>query len=367
MKRIISIGIIFLIITFTLSAAEKDEVWWGSNYMPGNLVLGGTFSIEYEPFDGPDSIPAGGVEMGLGIAGQAELLLFKPIISDFSPMDFGVAAKVRTGFFFREYPSPQDSSDPWFPVGVAAMGTAHFGFKGFNLHFSEYSDSPVNFFNILSRLDYFINLGISMDIIKENSSAPAFGLAGSTGLNYFVNDNFMVNSGYSYWRGLNGFFIGGSYKIGPGQETKDVSIDLDIYYYQLYLAQFYSLYWYTNYAGGFYFDDSNYKEGQGTEWKLSSSEDNDELIMKKALLKLNSDGSRWWQVKYAEGSDEFIYEFLLDKEYNLLKLKFIDEDTGILLYIKQQICGKFKIQSMMNGKQSLSKLRQMLVHLQQII
>jgi len=45
-------------------------------------------------------------------------------------------------------------------------------------------------------------------------------------------------------------------------------------------------------------------------------------------LKLNTDGSRWWQVKYIDGSDDFIYEFLLDKEYNLLILKFIDEDTG---------------------------------------
>ena len=326
MKRVVSISIILLIITFTVSAVEKDEVWWGSNYMPGNVAIGGTISIESDYWSSLASIPSGGYESGFGVAGQAELLLYKPVFGAISPVDFGVAAKARTGFFFRNYGS--SSSEPWFPVGAAVMGTAHFGFKGFDIHFSEFNDSPINFFNILSRFDYFINLGVAFDILNGDSSYGPLGLAGATGVNYFVNDNFMVNAGYNLWNGYSGYYVGGSFKIGPSQKTKDISIDLDILYYQVYLAQFYSVYWYTNYAGGFYFDDSNYKEGQGTEWKLTSSDDNDELIMKKSLLKLNADGSRWWQVKYIDGSDDFIYEFLLDKEYNLLKLKFIDEDTG---------------------------------------
>ncbi|MEA1911800.1 MAG: hypothetical protein U9N32_09040, partial [Spirochaetota bacterium] len=56
--------------------------------------------------------------------------------------------------------------------------------------------------------------------------------------------------------------------------------------------------------------------------------DNDELIISKALLKVNSDESRWWKIKFESGSDKIIYEFLIDKNYNLLKLRFIDEDSG---------------------------------------
>ena len=97
----------------------------------------------------------------------------------------------------------------------------------------------------------------------------------------------------------------------------------------MYLGQFYALYWYSFYAGGFYFDDSNYKEGQGTIWKLTSQEDpEDILIMEKALLKVNSDGSKWWKVKYSDEGEEIVYEFLIDSDYNLIKLRFRDEDTG---------------------------------------
>jgi hypothetical protein len=326
MKRIIISILILLTISLFLSAEEKG-VWWGSNYMPGNIVFGGTISIESDYWGNVSGIPTNGYESGFGISPQIELLLYKPIIAGVSPMDFGVAAKARTGFFFRAYPNSSD--EPFFPVGVAALGTAHFGFKGFNIHFSEYGDKPSTLFNVLSRFDYFVNLGVAFDIIKEpGSNKGLIGFAAATGLNYFANENFSVSTGYSHWNGLGGFFIGGSYKIGAGQKTKDITIDLDQYYYQIYLAQFYSIYWYTFYSGGFYSDDTNYEEGQGTEWKMTSTEDDDVLIMEKSLLKLNSDGSRWWKVKYSDGSDKFMYEFLLDKDYNLLKLKFVDADSG---------------------------------------
>ncbi len=324
MKKLLIFVVVFFILIFSMSADEG--VWWGSNYMPGNFVYGGTFSIESDYWGDLSSVPSNGYVAGLGFAPQVEMLLFKPSFASISPIDFGLAVKGRTGFFFRNYLSTV--SDPFFPVGIAALGTAHFGFKGFNLHFSDFGDTPTTLFGYLSHLDYFVNFGLALDIIKENSSASFLGFAAATGVNYFVKDNFMLSAGYSYWNGMSGVFIGGSYKMGKGQKTKDINVNIDPFYYKIYLAQFYSLYWYTFYAGGFYSDDSNYKVGQGTEWTLKSDNNSDELLLKKALLKTNSDGSKWWQVKYIDDTDELKYEFLLDKDYKMLKFKFIDEDTG---------------------------------------
>jgi len=331
MKRVIATSIAFLVLTITLSAA--DGVWWGSNYMPGNFVYGGDFSFESDYWVNDYIIPSGSYVSGFGLSPQIELMLFKPNIAGVSPMDFGVAIKGRTGIFFRNYGSSVEN--PFFPVGIAALGTAHFGFKGFNLHFSNFNDTPTSFFGFLSRFDCFMNLGLALDIIKEDSAASSIGFAAATGVNYFVKDNFMLSAGYSYWNGLNGVYIGGSYKIGPSQDVRKVDIkikkenvDPNPMFGQIYLSQFYAIYWYSFYTGGFYFDDSNYKEGQGTNWKITSSKHKDKLLIERDLLKVNPDGSRWWKIKFASDSDEFVYEFLIDSEYKLLKLRFRDADSG---------------------------------------
>jgi len=163
--------------------------------------------------------------MGFGLFPQAELFLYKPVIAGFSPVDFGVAARGHVGMLFDVGSS---NSDAIIPIGVGALGTMHFGFKGFNFHFSEFNDTPIIIFDYLSRFDWFMELGIAFDV-NINTVGDPLGIAAVTGLNYFVKDNFMLTSSYTYWNGLSGFSIGGSYKIGPSQKTKDVSIDLDLY------------------------------------------------------------------------------------------------------------------------------------------
>lgn len=328
-KQSILIAVLLLLINAAVFAQEDSDIWWGSNYMPGNLVAGGTFSFESNPWPDDRYLSSGGYAAGFCLSPKAEMILYKPVISGVSPVDFGVAAKARVGMFFRVLTETQNS-DPWFPIGVAAYGTAHLGFKGFNVHFSDFGDTPTVLFGYLSRLDYYLNLGLAVDLVREpESDSSPIGIAMATGLNYFVKDNFIITTEYTYWNGFPGVAIGASLKLGKGQKTKTVKIDLNPLYYQAYLGQFYALYWYSFYAGGFYFDDSNYKEGEGTVWRLTSKEDPEDFLdIEKDLLKINSDGSKWWKVKYTDEGDEIVFEFLIDNSYNLIKLRFRDTDTG---------------------------------------
>ena len=320
MKRIITTFIVLLILTFTVSALEEN-IWWGSYYIPGNLALKGALGFE-QSTDSTDI-------KALSVYPEAEIILYKPHFGGISPMDFGVAARGHIGFGFSE--STLDSS---IAAGIGVFGTFHFGFRGIGSYFTEFQDTPSGFFSQLNKFDYFFEAGPVFDLMTyDNSGLIGFGM--TSGINYFINDNMAVTLEGNWWHGFAGGGIGFVYKIGPSPsiseldiKIRSVDIDLSPMYMQIYLSQFYSIYWYSFYAGGFYFDDSNYKEGQGTEWRLTASEDNDDFIISKALLKVNKDESRWWQVKYNEGEDGFIYEFLLDKNYNLLRLKFIDEETG---------------------------------------
>ena len=320
MKRFIVFTIILLVLTFTISAEAKDS-WWGSYYMPGNLALKG--ALGFEQSTGSTDI------MAFSVYPEAEIFLYKPHFGGISPMDFGIASRNHIGIGFSE--SNLDSN---IAAGLGVFGTFHFGFRGIGSYFTEFQDTPSNFFSQLNRFDYFFEAGAVFDLMTYDSSGM-IGFGMTSGINYFINDNLAVTLEGNWWHGFAGGGIGFVFKIGPSQsiseldiKIKSVDIDLSPMYMQIYLSQFYSIYWYSFYAGGFYFDDSNYKEGQGTEWKLSSSGDNDELIISKDLLKVNEDASRWWKIKYTSGSDAIVYEFLIDEDYNILKLRFHDSDSG---------------------------------------
>ncbi|MEA1911801.1 MAG: hypothetical protein U9N32_09045, partial [Spirochaetota bacterium] len=255
MKRVISLLIVLIIISFTLSAVEKEDVWWGSYYMPGNLALKG--SVGFEQSTGSTNI------MALSIYPEAEIIFFKPSFAGIAPMDFGVAARGHIGIGFSD--AALDSS---LAAGVGAFGTFHFGFRGIGSYFSDFKDTPSGFFSQLDRFDYFFEAGPVFDILTyDNSGLIGFGM--TSGVNYFVNDNLAVTLEGNWWHGFAGGAIGAVYKIGPSPKIskldikiESTNIDLNPLYMQIYLSQFYSIYWYSFYAGGFYFDDSGYKEGQ---------------------------------------------------------------------------------------------------------
>ena len=320
MKRIFTAAIVLFILLFPLSAVEKDS-WWGSYYMPGNLAVKG--ALGFEKSTGSTDI------MAFSVYPEVEIVLFKPYFGGLSPIDLGVAARGHVGFGLSD-----STPDSPLAAGIGVFGTFHFGFRGIGSHFTEFDDTPSGFFSQLNRFDYFFEAGPVFDFMTyDDSGLVSFGV--TSGINYFIKDNLAVTLEGNWWHGFTGGGIGFVYKMGPSQNVteldikiKNINIDLNPMYMQIYLSQFYSIYWYSFYAGGFYFDDSNYKEGQGTEWMLASDGDKDKLIIAKSLLKVNEDASRWWKIKYGNGSDEIIYEFLIDKDYKLLKLRFIDDDSG---------------------------------------
>ncbi len=311
MKRmkLIPVILVFLFSGAMLFAADtaSEPVWWGSYYMPGNLVVNG--HIGYE--SGPGAV-SGEKTYGLSVYPGAELILFKPRIIDVAPVDIGLELR---GHFGLGFGSVQGGN---IALGVGLMGTMHFAFRGLDIPMTEY----------LEKLDIFTKVGIAYDFLKYDSG-PAFGLASFSGINYFLSDSLSLSAAYTHWEGLDGIALGVNLKIGPKPEVKSMnySLDLEPLYYQAYLMQFYTVYYYSFFAGGFFIDDSGYNEGEGTIWKIVSGDD-DELIIERALLKINSDGSKWWKVKFSSGDDSIVYEFLMNNDYGLLELRFKDVDSG---------------------------------------
>lgn len=85
------------------------------------------------------------------------------------------------------------------------------------------------------------------------------------------------------------------------------------------------------YAGGYAYGYDSFEEGEGVVWDIRSSADQEEdtLRVERALLKRTAEGSSWWFLKYsAEGEDPFVSEALIGEEYELLKFRYRDPETG---------------------------------------
>ncbi len=303
--------IIMLILVLPLSVfsdeGETEEIWWGSYYMPGNFA----FSIK-GAFESNSEL--GGA---VALYPCAEYLFYKPIIGVISPFDIGAAAVGRFGIQIG-------GEATGISAGAGLFGTFHLGFKGLEFTFSEY----------LQGLDLFSNIGVVYDFIAPEGDAAELklGLGTFSGANYYITESIAVTLGYSSWRGFGGPMIGAVLKLGPGQEVvaKDFSFEKPGFGYMPYIAQFQALYWYAFAIGGYMFDDSSYKEGDGTIWAITSADtkEGEKLLVERALLKINADGTKWWKVKFTDDENEkLVYEFLVDPEHRLLKLRYMDEDA----------------------------------------
>src|SRR6056297_1842700 len=297
---------LFLLCSFSISA-EDGNVWWGSWYKPGNLALSARAAFE----------TPSGYTGGLGLYPGAELILYKPSYGDVAPIDFGVAARGHIGIGF------DSALEESFTAGVGVLGTFHFGFRGLDFIDPE----------ILGKLDYFAEIGLVFDMLKYNEDDNALGFATFTGLNYYVNPNICLTAGYNLWGNISGGYIGAQLRIGKSPEVGELKIETpsgkmvapgQAMMAQMYVAQFYAIYWYAFAAGGFYFDDSTYDVGDGTVWELTSSDDSEGLLLEKALLKEEADGSRWWRVAFTSDGDRYVYEYHIAANYSLIEMHFKD-------------------------------------------
>ncbi len=75
-------------------------------------------------------------------------------------------------------------------------------------------------------------------------------------------------------------------------------------------------------------EDSPYEEGEGTILTLKSKEGVVFFSLKKALVMINPDGSKWWQVKHTVGNDSIFYEVLISAERIPALIRYINPDTG---------------------------------------
>ena len=297
---------LFLVFSFS-STAEENDVWWGSWYSPGNLA----FSVR-----GAYETPSG-YSAGVGIYPGAELLLYKPSYESIAPFDFGLAARGHIGIGF------DNSLDNSLSAGIGALATFHIGFRGI-----EFIDPA-----IMAKLDYFAEVGLGFNLMNYNDDDDNLVFCTLTGVNYFVNPTVSLSAGYNKWGTVSGAFIGLQLRFGPSPDISELVIETPsgsmaapgkIMMAQMYVSQFYAIYWYAFAAGGFYFDDSTYEEGEGTVWALTSSDEKDELLIEKALLKKNADGSRWWRVAFTSDGDRFVYEYRVAPDFTLLEMKFKD-------------------------------------------
>ena len=79
-------------------------------------------------------------------------------------------------------------------------------------------------------------------------------------------------------------------------------------------------------AGGYWFGNENYKEGDWTKFRVVT-DDGDKIIMEKAFLKKLPDGKEWWRVTWKDKDEEWVYEALISPDDGrLLRLRGRDAD-----------------------------------------
>ncbi len=303
-KKTIFIVVAVLLFCSSTAFGQDENTIWGSWYSPGNVVLTARGAFE----------TPSGYTGGLGVYPGAELILYKPRVEDVAPFDFGVAARGHFGIGL------DDTLDNNVTAGVGGFGTMHLSFRGL-----DFLDP-----GILGNLEYFAELGLGFDLMKYDEDDPSLRFASMTGFTYFLKPSFALSAGYTQWGNISGGFIGAQLKIGPSPKVDSTEFEMDmrasgrIMMTQMYVSQFYAIYWYAFAAGGFYFDDSTYEVGQGTVWSLTSSDGDDEIRLEKALLSVEGDGSKWWRVAFSQEGDRLIYEYKIAPNYQLIKMRFKD-------------------------------------------
>ncbi len=78
-------------------------------------------------------------------------------------------------------------------------------------------------------------------------------------------------------------------------------------------------------------EDHGYKRSEGTRWRVFSEKDG-EVFFEKALLMEGDNGRSWWYFKVDGEGFYREYEFLLENDYSLLELRYV-EDGIIKRYI----------------------------------
>ncbi len=73
---------------------------------------------------------------------------------------------------------------------------------------------------------------------------------------------------------------------------------------------------------GILIDDNEYRISKGTRWQVVSDKLVQDVFFERALLSEDDEGRSWWYFKVEGDGFEREYEFLIDKEWKLLEMRY---------------------------------------------
>ncbi len=93
---------------------------------------------------------------------------------------------------------------------------------------------------------------------------------------------------------------------------------------------FYVLYAITGVFAAYSPQGATYKQGQGTVWKITDTNGGttNTSTIERALLKKDSDGTEWWRLSVTSSDGNFLYEYLVEPDQTIDKVRYKDPDTG---------------------------------------
>ncbi|MBU8912933.1 MAG: hypothetical protein KOO61_02850 [Spirochaetales bacterium] len=302
----------------TAGISQESTGWWGSYYMPGNTAFSAAVGVGFNN------------GIALDLSPGAEVIVTKIRPGDMFAIDIGVGAKGLLSF----YRSTSPQLHGYLAFGGGPFVSAHFGFRGLDFSFSEY----------LERLDVFSAIGlnyIGYGLTGEwTGLEPSGGIKFATfgGFNYFLTDSIAVSLTGAYWSDWSSTTVGVTLKLGPKEslaERADFGVLDDVTLTAASLSgdmaylQFSALYWAILGFGGYVADDESFAEGDGIRWWMSFPDGNDsnEIEYTRALLRINSDGSKWWRAEFESDGELSEFEYLVDKSGGLATLRYEDPET----------------------------------------
>ena len=180
------IGLILVAVALAVCAPATVFAWDSYN-SPGNIDIGADAGAGF-----------GLASIYLAAYPYAEYMVTKFKISDTVPLDIGVEGRGHVAIGLGV-------GGGGLAAGVGGFGVVHLGFKGLDIGgFTPY----------LSKFELYWGLGIAFDLVNTLSSYGAFGLASIAGFHYWVNDNFAVGLGETYWAGYYDSTLGIRLRLG---------------------------------------------------------------------------------------------------------------------------------------------------------
>jgi len=107
---------------------------------------------------------------------------------------------------------------------------------------------------------------------------------------------------------------------------KDTGMDMSAFLApDLQFSMFYGSYFFL---GGYGFGDDNFRDGEGIKWSISTNTDDSEIIVTRARLKTLGNGNSWWFFSTEMDGQEYFYELLLENDSDLVKVRYLNGNTG---------------------------------------